>query len=822
MRTFTLGKALVLALLLAPMLVQAAGLGRLTVNSNIGQPLNAEIDLVAVRADEGSTLSARLASPDAYQQSNLQYNSALSGVKLSIEKRSDGQFFIKVTGSRPINEPFIDLLIELTGAGGKLMREYTALLDPPGYGQPAPVQAAPAAAPARPIAAPAVAPAPVQAAPVSRPVAPVASGAKAQEYGPIAKGETLGKIAASLKPEGVSLEQMLVGLYRNNPDAFIRNNLNLVKSGKILRVPDAKELSAISQGEAVKEYKTQVADWRAYSGQVADKAGVAPEGGSTARGRITARVEDPAASASKDVVKLSKGEPAKGGKPLTGAAQTRALQEELVARNKELAEANERIAQLEKTIKDTQKLAELKSPGMAAAQQKAEAAKAKPEPAKPEAVKPEPAKPAEPAKAETAPAQKAETKPAEAPAAVKDASAPAATQPAADAKPVPKTAPKPVAPPPPPPEPDMIDMVMDNLPLIGGGAAALVLGGLGFAAMRRRRARAEDSDEIEPVMPAMAAAAAAATDVAAPAQEAAPAVDDVDPVAEAEVYIAYGRDGQAEEILKEAMARDPAREDVQVKLAEVYAARKDAASFGTVAASLNALTSGYGDNWVKVAALGYALDPANPLYEAGKDIAPAASGGEAALGTDLDFDLGGDAAATPDIALDAEPAGQATELGGMQEMAAAADAGVPPAEPGMPDFNLDTPAPAPAEATIDAQVTSSEPASIDFNIDLPPLDVPAAEPAAAPAPAAPAADAGLDFKIDVGDLNINLDDTSTTAAPSENKDGHWYDVQQKFDLAKAYQEMGDNDGAREILQEVIKEGDAEQKDQAQKLLGSLG
>jgi pilus assembly protein FimV len=326
-------------------------------------------------------------------------------------------------------------------------------------------------------------------------------------------------------------------------------------------------------------------------------------------------------------------------------------------------------------------------------------------------------------------------------------------------------------------------------------------------------------------MPAMAAAAAESADAPAGATDAAaPAADEVDPVAEAEVYIAYGRDGQAEEILKEAMGRDPSREDVQVKLAEVYAARKDAVSFGDVAASLNALTGGAGGNWVKVAALGYAMDPVNPLYEAGKDIAPVDTGSDAALGTDLDFDLGGDVSATPDIALDADSAGQATELGGMQEMAAAADAGVPPsdsAEPMMPDFNLDALAPA-AEADIVLDVppaASSEPASIDFNIDLPPLDMPAA---VAPVEA-PAADAGLDFKIDVGDLNINLDDTSTQAAPaSAGKDGHWYDVQQKFDLAKAYQEMGDNDGAREILQEVIKEGDAEQQDQAQKLLSSLG
>lgn len=785
MRTFTLGKALAVALLLlTPWLAHAAGLGRLTVQSSLGQPLNAEIDLVAVRGDEASSLNARLASPDAYQQANLQYNAGVTGLKLSIERRPNGQSFIKVTGNRPVNEPFIDLLIELSWSGGKLVREYTALLDPPGYGQQA-AAAAPAAPPAAPESRPITAPA--AAAPAA--AAPAMAESKAGEYGPIARGETLGKIAASLKPEGVSLEQMLVGLYRSNPDAFIRKNLNLVKAGRILRVPDAQELAAISQGEAVKEYRTQVADWRAYSGRVADAAGQAPEGGSTARGRITARVDDPAAAAGKDVVRLSKGEPGQGGKPLTGEARTRALQEELVAREKELADARERIAQLEKTIKDTQKLAELKSPGMAAAQQKAEAAKPEAAP-KPEMKATE----APPAEAKPAPADK----------------------PVAEAKPAPKPKPKPVAPPPPPPEPGIMDMVMDNLPLVGGGVGALLIGALGIAALRRRRASAqgEYGSEAEPVAPTMggddgASAAAMAAAAATPA-EAAPAADDVDPVAEAEVYIAYGRDGQAEEILKEAMSRDPARQDVQVKLAEVYAARRDVRAFGPVAESLNTLTGGAGDNWIKVAALGYALDSGNPLYAAGKGVAPVAGGG-APTSTDLDFDLGGDSAAMPDIALDADAAGQATEVGGMQNLAAAADA--------MPDFNLEaTQSGTGTDIALEAPAPGAD-NSIDFNFELPTIDAPAPAPAA---PAAPAADAGLDFKIDIPDLNINLDEPSTASAPAGNKDGHWYDVQQKFDLAKAYQEMGDNDGAREILQEVIKEGDAGQKDQAQKLLGLLG
>ena len=825
MRTINLSKALAVALLLlTPWLVQAAGLGRLSVQSGLGQPLSAEIDLVAVRGDEASSLNARLASPDDYRNANLQYNSAITGLKLSIEKRPNGQSFLKVTGNRPVNEPFIDLLIELSWSGGKLVREYTALLDPPGYGQQAQATAAPApaAAPAvpesRPIAAPA--PAPAAAAP---PPAPAAAGPMAQEYGPIARGETLGKIAGSLKPEGISLEQMMVGLYRSNPDAFIRKNLNLVKSGKILRVPDQQELAAIPQGEAVKEYRTQVADWRAYSGRVADAAGAASEGGSTARGKITASVDSPATD-SKDVVKLSKGEAGTGGKPLTAAAKANALQEELVARTRELAEANERIAQLEKTIKDAQKLAELKSPGMAAAQQQAEAAKAgKPEPAKaaPAAVNPE-----------MAPAPKAEMKPEQPAAEAKKddvAAAPPADKPVAEAAPAPKPKPKPVAPPPPPPEPDMIDMVMENLPLIGG-AAVVVLGGLGFAAMRRRRARAQDDEDLDQIAPTFAGGAAGAQ--ADAAADAAVAVDqgatsatteEVDPIAEAEVYIAYGRDGQAEEILKEAMGRDPSREDVQVKLAEVYAARQDATAFGTIADSMNVLTGGTGDNWTKIAALGYALDPENPSYAAGKGLAAAASPAASAVGTDLDFELGGEEAGTPDIALDAgEPAGQKTEMSSTQTMAAAADAGMVPDEPAMPDFDLDsTVSSGPPDVALEA-TEAGKVSSIDFNIELPAVDEPA-KTEAAKKPEAPATDAGLDFKIDVGDLNIDLDDHSTTAAaPSgEGKDSHWYDVQQKFDLAKAYQEMGDNEGAREILQEVIAEGDTEQKDQAQKLMGTL-
>jgi pilus assembly protein FimV len=838
-------------LLLMPWFADAAGLGRLAILSSLGQPLNAEIDLVSVQKDELSTLTARLAPPEAYQQANLQYNPALIGLRLSIERRPNGQHYIKITSTRPVNDPFIDLLIELVWSSGRITREYTALIDPPGFApapKPAPAPVAPTArpepvAPAAPVQA---APAPAPRRPAAAPAAPVAPAA-AREYGPVQKGETLGKIAASIKPEGVTLEQMLVGLYRSNPDAFINKNLNLVRSGRILRVPEKEELAALPQQEAVKEYRAQVSDWNRYRGQLADAAAPAPEGRAAASGRIGTRVEDRGGEGARDVVRLSKGEPPGAG---AKGRSRQALEEDLIARDKALAEANARIAQLEKTIKDQQRLLELKGPGPAVPPQPA----AKPEVAKPEAPKPEAPKPAEapkPVAAAPADSAKPEAKPAE--------PVPAADKPAAEAKPEtpkeaaaepPKPKPKVVAPPPPPPPPpSLVDEILGEPLYLAAGGGALLLGGLGLWLARRRRARGETdaapaqiaprfgkpAEEAAPAAaaaaPVAAAAAAATAAVAATAAPAAPAaVDDVDPLAEAEVYIAYGRDAQAEEILKEALARDPAREDVKLKLLEVYAARKDKAAFNALAGDMNRSTGGAGENWLKVAAMGYALDPENALYAAGRD-APAVASAAETTGTDLDFDLGVGAAGTAtDITLDAGGPPQAMQEtavldpGAMQAMASEADkAAEQPAAPLMPDFTLDMPGSTPAATGTDITLEAAPADSnvIDFNLDLPKAGEPAADqqPTLASRPAQPAADAGLDFKLDIPDISLNLDEQP--AAPAD-KDPHWYDVQQKFDLAKAYQEMGDKDGARDILQEVLKEGDAEQQAQARKLMDSLG
>jgi pilus assembly protein FimV len=854
----------------------------MTVLTSIGQPLVAEIDLSVTREELGS-LSARLALSDAYQRANLQYNPALTGALLTVETRSGGQPYLKLVTKRPVSEPFIDVLLELTWSSGRLSREYTALLDPPGIPPtrpaapvlsslpeltPAPTPGAvtaPAPAPQPPTAATAepqpqaeppvaaasapapAAPEPVAAAPgISAPItaapAPAALALGSRDYGPIERGETLGKIARSTMPEGVTLEQMLVALYRTNPEAFIRKNLNLVRTGKILRVPDRDEIAAITQSEAVSEYRTHVADWNAYRQRLADAAGVVPVEGRTAvSGKIAAKVEDKAAGGSpRDIVKVSQGEPpgaaAGKGKPRASADRVRMLEEDLRAREQALAEANDRIAQLEKTVKDMQRLIELKGgPGPVAAAPKPEV---KPAPAKPEAVavaKPEPPKPA------PAPAKPEVTKPAAPPAEKPLAVAPETPKPApVAAAPAPAPAPKKAAAPPPKPEPGLVDQIMAAAsdPLYLGAGGVVLIGGLAaFALARRRRSRAAEG-ESPPIAPTLSQAAAAAAGAAAatgdtaaaPPAETPAAEDDVDPLAEADVYIQYGRDGQAEEILKEALSRDSRRGDVQLKLLEIYAARKDKVAFGKLAGDYNKLTGGKGDGWLKAAAMGYSLDPQDALYVAGKDAAASTFVPPTGATTDVDLDLGGGGGASTDITLDAGSAaapGTGSDILDIGAADVAQKEGEQASAP-LPDFTLEVPAagdsapdvalepaPAPSAAAPESNV-------IDFQIELPKID--SGPPTIAKAPAA--ADPGLDFKLEIPDLDLGDQGHDKTqivppAAASGEKDGHWYDVQTKFDLAKAYQEMGDKDGAREILQEVIKEGDGEQQAQAKTLLDSL-
>jgi pilus assembly protein FimV len=392
----TLKGGIAIALLLGIAAVaQAAGLGKLTVTSALGQPLNAEIDLVSLQQGEAEALNARVAPPEAYRDARIEYGGSLRLLRFAVEKRANGQSYVKVTSVGPINEPFLDVLIEVSWPQGRVLREYPILLDPPGYAQgnasppavaasPPPTTTArvestpPAATPAATSSEPTTSSAAPSGSPSASTEMPASSGGDGTQtgsdtYGPVQKGETLRKIAEQVKPSTVSMEQMLVSLYRQNQQAFSGNNMNRLKAGQILKVPTADEAAAVEQKEANKEIRTQVADWKSYRENVAGSVSTLPpraESSSAASGKIsTAAVTPPPppSSGGSEVLKLSKSD--SGGKAGGAAskgggdnqARVNALQEEVTAKDKALRESQSRVADLEKQIRDMQRLMDLKA-----------------------------------------------------------------------------------------------------------------------------------------------------------------------------------------------------------------------------------------------------------------------------------------------------------------------------------------------------------------------------------------------------------------------------------------------------------------------------
>jgi pilus assembly protein FimV len=853
-----------------PLLAQAAGLGRLSVQSFLGQPLQAEIEVVSVQPGEEASLEARLASSNAFAQAGIEFNPALSTIQFALDKR-DGRPVIRITTRQSVNEPFIDLLVELRWSTGLFVREYTVLLDPPGYEgpRPQPMAAEPATARAPPVTAAPSAPQPAPAATAAapKPEAPSqeqtaatpssdATPAAAQEDKPAAapaavpqptqapaqqaaqahevrKGDTLGEIALQYRPEGVSVHQMLIALQRANEDAFIRDNINLVRAGRILAIPDAQTAAAVDAADASRLVIAQHADFAEYRSRLGTAVAAAPAPAQAAEraaaGQITAKPDEPKPAAATDQLKLSKADPKKPGAPAAAAAR----EDDLAARQRALQEAQSRVTELEKNVADLHKLLEMRNQQLAQLEQKAAA---KPAPAA-KAPEPSPAAPT-PAK----PVAEAPKPAAAAPKPAAEAAAPVA-QPVPAAKPKPK--PRPMTPPP-PPEPSLVDEFLGNPVALGGlGAVVLLLGGYGAWAWQRKKksiSKFQDSvlgpASVAPgsigAEPGLAGAPSVSQSSVSQAAVGGMDTDDVDPIAEADVYMAYGRDAQAEEILKEALQKDPNRVAVLAKLLEIYANRRDAPSFEQHALKLKSVTHGTGAEWEKASALGRSVDPGNGLYGGG-GVAPAAAlaAPVAAAAPAVDFDIGGGTAGGFAPAAEAASALD-LDLGG----------GAVPAEE-KTDFSPS------GTLIIDTQESKAAASGLDFdlgggtdkadstagglNFELPGASAQAAEPTPTPSSAG---GGGLDFDLNLGgeakadeapamdlstiSLDLGMAGDAPAAGAEANADPKWQEVATKLDLAKAYEEMGDKDGARELLNEVVREGDAAQQGQAQQLLAKLG
>jgi pilus assembly protein FimV len=628
---------------------------------------------------------------------------------------------------------------------------------------------------------------------------------------------------------------MLVALFKSNPQAFSGKNMNRLKAGTILRIPDASELAATGAADAAREVKLHAANWHAYRQQLAASAPAAPD--ETPKqgvsGRISASVEDTVAGQSgDDVLRLSKADGGAAIKTATGGAgkatkvaaveRVKSLEEELTARDKALLEANERVRMLEKSVSDMQRLLEINSTGGAQMQnQSATKVQAPPSNA--------PTESAKPAEGSVSPAVKT-LEPTSAPAAVVESAKPEAAK-APVSKPAP-VEPSPVN------EPSLVDSVTDEPLYLAGGAGGLVLlGALAFLKMRRR-----PKEE-----PAPEAGAISAQDLGCdlePAATAAPAVasEEMGALDEASKYLALGRDAQAEEVLKEALKSQPSQPALLLKLLEVFAGRNDKRAFQSTAQELFGVTGGSGDVWLQAASMGQTLDPENPVY-ATAATATAAVSTSVGTASDLDFDL--DVVAPKgmtetDITVDAAQAArdfERTQLIGEDESLAAMEAsGITSSEDitasmagntlTTTDFNLDTGDS--SSAGSDGLKTETGPLDIDF--DLPPevLSTSLGDPTRSQVNvdlqrpvATPTSSDILDFDLSSISLDLNGTATGMQSAPAPLKNDHWFDVQTKFDLAKAYQEMGDKESAREILKEVIAEGDAQQQAEAKSLLEAL-
>lgn len=866
----------------------AVSMGGADVSSALGQPLRVKVAIETASKAEANSLSARLAAQDTFKAAGMDYPFHLPALSFQLEKDTiTGEMVLAITSVKPINDPFVRLLVEVSWSSGKLLREYTFLLDPPGYavGQPLPAVVMPiepvitdvpglplietetvaaedgelsskepvsaavstaisipekvAVEPIADVNRPSVTTGTVSSASTAIDVPQMAAGEIPTEQSapPVLtkRGDTLVAIALRVKPPEVSLERMLLALYRANASAFDNKNMNQLRVGRVVRIPELEEINTITQSQAKKEIRIQVADWNAYRQKLAAATQIAPAKETAqqeASGKIDTTVADKALVAkktAKEVVKLSKGEAPEEQVTAGGTAKStlskQAQAEEATAQAKALKDNKERVALLEKTKEDAQRLAQLN------AQQAGEAAKSD------HSVKPTPLD-----VLTKTPSESADT----------------------DARP------KPVLPPPVPvEEPSFFAFLLDGMPSLDeiledplyqlvGVALLLVLGGLSWFILRRNKyikkklrysGNADDDTGSAgrvsvPVASSpdtgdfttSSSAAAAAPIAAVPAIS-----EDVDPISEAELFLTFGRDEQAEEILKEALLKTPDNAPVLLKLLSIYATRHDISEFSKVALKVKDL--GDSEAWERVRVMGRKLEPANPVY-GGSGIASSLDtvsmstpplvmfevGGEKEkLPAAMDLDLGLGGFTTPKVDSNSTQVMNAPPLSNIMDFdITASHTNINAMSPSdilstasdLSDNIFDVTAsanPAANQSASAFDVSSADTKKVDMGMEFT-LDFPTPEP--------PKQVESTPLNAGLSDISLNLDMPFTTVPASapigdEAKGSGWHDVATKIDLAKAYREMGDGMSAKEILEEVLREGDEQQRAEANSLLQQI-
>lgn len=769
---------LLIALTLCSTQLLAVDFGQVRVMSNLGQPLLAEIPLRGASPAELKNLTASLASPGEYQRAGIVGGRTSVPLSFSVVAGPGGEHVIRISSSAPVDDPYLDLLLDVNTAAGKSVHEFAILLDPPSAAEApiagaqaparapvaaAPRTAAPATATTRPAAAkPAAAAAPAAQAP--------GSGVKGM-YGPVDRGQTLSGIAQQTLPAGVDINQMLLALKQANPDAFYRDNINTLKAGAVLRVPSAADAEAMTVVAAIAEVRRQNGEWR--TGDVGTPAAVANAAArssspGTAAASSANRGDRLALLAAKDTAKPSAGGNAVGESAAEARKSLLQAQESLASERQQVADLQAHVKQLDDVNRKSQRLLSLKDNEIAELQARLEAAR--------KAGFAAPASTSNSTAASTAAAALATAQSAaralaaEAPAAA--ASSPAAALAAAgsagvaasassvatgtNASPAPVSGVKPV-----PalatakPAVSVQPWYMQTWAWIAGIGVIVLLILAGLLGRQGRR----------PASPAGKTAPSLADSFGAGTAAGEPSAEDVD----------HGE-------LLDQLAEHPDDLGLHLQLVTLYYSRRDVEHFEAAAEAMYAhITDPQQDEWQDVVHMGEDLVPEHPLFS--HQGVPPSMPAHAALG---DFNIDDYA----DTEADADATAVAPVLG-TPEVAEAAT-GYPTAADVPLEFG-DTDAPAGLHAVSDR------------------LDVSPDEPAAGTA----------------ADEGIPLDTMETASAPEidgvDDQLGEFNDdpIDTKLDLARAYLDMGDDEGARAMLDEVLREGSQMQKDVATGLLGGL-
>lgn len=905
--------ALMAVFIMSSSAVFALGVGDINVHSGLNEKLDADIILHSVRPSDIDSIKVALASNAEFAIAGIDRNRILLKLRFKIKQRKDGSVYIKVRTTEAVREPFLNFLLEVNWAQGRLLREYTVLLDPPVLMEQkaaarieSPTQPKPQNAPVQTQArkeppvkvisppAPVTAPAPVpevvvkkepepvsttgkikgkakpeisQAPPVEAVTEPMPTGPEDDLFPHIdivfenkafdtgrktTNKDTLWSIAKVARPDAsVSVEQMMLAILKANPDAFYENNINALREGHILRIPGRDEITTVSKAEALRIAEAQHVQWEVIKKAASKDTNTA----NTAATGIKAGPEE-VVEAEVKLTTVDKSKGVSGAGDAAGSAAVESMRKELALVSETLdskvqanTELQSRVKDLEAQISSLEKLLTLKDGDLAAVQKQITELHAATDTAAKE--EEEKAAAATAIKAEeivaAAAAREAEEKAAAENAAVmaKEAEEKAAAEqktaesaagttspaesgeenaatvdnvnPYAVVEPGTSTvtpAPKPVTPttaPAPVEQPEGIvaqitgffSNIMGNTAMLG--ALVVVVLGLGsfvWVVINRRRASTmefpesilsgkttvageDETDELASVLSDFTG-----TSVTEGSAE----VGEIDPLAEADVFIAYRRFSQAEEMLTASLEQEPDRADLKLKLMEVYAAMENRKAFENLAGNLH--TSLDGSNsalWDKAVTMGKALCPDSPLFGGGEDLAPMTTAPEESVMPIADL--------TPTADEPAESFKPEDTTNDDLEFQAATDSSTPAAE---------------------AESKPEDDGLGDLEFDLGGLDTFDEADSSGGLAASMNDDAGLDFSLDI-DLDSTSGDTPADATPLSEDTPLASDdeVATKLDLARAYIDMGDPDGARNILDEVVSEGNAEQKKEAEELIGQL-